>query len=95
LYCRCSDPRSERAFTKYIVTGGAGFIGSHIAEQLAQLGHEVVILDNLFSGTRENIASFCGEDTVSLVQGTVTDIPLLQRTFKDADGIFHGAAIAP
>ena len=43
---------------KYIVTGGAGFIGSHIVEELAQQKHEVVIFDNLFSGKMENIQPF-------------------------------------
>ena len=43
---------------KYIVTGGAGFIGSHIVEELARQQHEVVILDNFFSGKMENIQPF-------------------------------------
>jgi UDP-glucose 4-epimerase len=42
---------------KYIVTGGAGFIGSHIVGELARQQHEVVVLDNLFSGSMENIES--------------------------------------
>jgi len=79
---------------KYIVTGGAGFIGSHIVEELAGPGHEVVILDNLFSGKMENIAPFLRMKNVSFVQGSVTDLPLLQKTFAGADGIFHEAAIA-
>jgi nucleoside-diphosphate-sugar epimerase len=51
---------------KYIVTGGAGFIGSHIAENLTEHEHEVVILDNLASGKMENIAPLLEKDTVSL-----------------------------
>jgi len=78
---------------KYIVTGGAGFIGSHIVENLAQNNHEVVILDNLFSGKLENIEPFLKEDSVTFVQGSSTDLPLLRQTFEGADGIFHEAAI--
>ncbi|WP_292428093.1 SDR family oxidoreductase [Methanoregula sp.] len=79
---------------KYIVTGGAGFIGSHIVEELAQQQHEVVILDNLFSGKMENISPFLEKDNVSFVNGSITDLVLLQKTFEGADGIFHEGAIA-
>ncbi len=79
---------------KYIVTGGAGFIGSHIAEELAQQRHEVVILDNLFSGRLENIEPFLSQNNVTVVPGSITDLPLLRETFAGADGIFHEGAIA-
>lgn len=79
---------------KYVVTGGAGFIGSHIVEALAEQDHEVVILDNLFSGKKENIAPFLKSSNVSFVQGSITDLPLLKNTFEGADGIFHEGAIA-
>jgi UDP-glucose 4-epimerase len=79
---------------KYIVTGGAGFIGSHIVENLAQTGHEVIILDNLFSGKKENIKPFLKKNTVTFVKGSITDLPLLMRTFEGADGIFHEGAIS-
>jgi UDP-glucose 4-epimerase len=79
---------------KYIVTGGAGFIGSHIVENLVQNNHEVVILDNLLSGTLSNIEPFLKKDTVTFVKGSITDLPLLAKTFEGADGIFHEGAIA-
>ncbi len=79
---------------KYIVTGGAGFIGSHIVEQLARKSDEVVILDNLFSGKKENILPFLSLPNVSFVQGSVTDPALLKTVFEGADGIFHEGAIA-
>jgi UDP-glucose 4-epimerase len=78
----------------YIVTGGAGFIGSHIVEELAHQQHEVVIFDNLFSGKTENINPFLKKKNVRFVQGTITDLPVLKKTFEGADGIFHEAAIA-
>ena len=79
---------------KYIVTGGAGFIGSHIVENLVQNKHEVVIFDNLFSGTLSNIEPFLKKDTVTFVKGSITDLLLLTKTFEGADGIFHEGAIA-
>ena len=79
---------------KYIVTGGAGFIGSHIVEELAQLRHEVVIIDNLFSGKIENIQPFLKHKNVTFVKGSITDLPLLKTVFEGADGIFHEGAIA-
>jgi len=79
---------------KYIVTGGAGFIGSHIVEELAQQKHEVVIFDNLFSGKMKNIQPFLKKKDISFVEGTITDLPLLKKNFEEADGIFHEGAIA-
>lgn len=79
---------------KYIVTGGAGFIGSHIVEELARRNHDIVIVDNLFSGKMENITSFLRMSNISYVQGSITDLPLLKQVFEGADGVFHEAAIA-
>ena len=79
---------------KYVVTGGAGFIGSHIVEELAELRHDVVIVDNLFSGKMANIEPFLENRNVTFVQGSVTDLPLLKTVFDGADGIFHEGAIA-
>lgn len=79
---------------KYIVTGGAGFIGSHIVEELLLQGHEIVIFDDLFSGKMENIQEFLTDKKVSFVKGSVTDISLLLQVCEGADGIFHEGAIA-
>jgi UDP-glucose 4-epimerase len=76
---------------KYIVTGGAGFIGSHLVEALAE-SHDVVVIDNYSSGKPENLNRV--HDRVTTVKGSITDLPLLQKTFMEADGIFHLAAIA-
>lgn len=78
---------------KYIVTGGAGFIGSHIVEELAARGHEVVVLDNLVSGRRENIIPFLGQGGVSFTEGSIMNESLLKKTFEGAEGVFHEAAI--
>ena len=78
---------------RYVVTGGAGFIGSHIADALAEK-HEVIILDNFFSGKKENIGTLVQRSSVRVVNGSITDIELLKKLFADADGIFHEAAVA-
>lgn len=73
---------------KYIVTGGAGFIGSHMVDLLIDLGHEVVVIDNLLSGFRSQVNNFA--DLV------VEDIrnKSMYPVFKGVDGVFHFAAIA-
>jgi UDP-glucose 4-epimerase len=78
---------------RFVVTGGAGFIGSHITEALVNRGDEVVILDNLFSGRIENIRHLVDLPSVTFVNGSVTDQALLLKTCENADGIFHEAAI--
>lgn len=79
---------------KAIVTGGAGFIGSHLAEELAERGYKVIILDNLSTGKLENIADLLRKDNVEFVQGSITDLLLLQKLFQGAEYVFHQAALA-
>lgn len=79
---------------RYIVTGGAGFIGSNLAEQLVRDGHEVVIFDDLSAGRRENIEHLLIHPRVSFFEGSVTDLALLIDACAGADGIFHQAAVA-
>ena len=79
---------------KYIVTGGAGFIGSYIVEELARQQHELVIFDNLFSGKMDNIKPFLKKKNVTFVKGSITDLSVLKKIFEGADGIFHEGAIA-
>ncbi len=73
----------------YLVTGGCGFIGSHLADALIGRGHRVRILDNLSSGRRENAP---GE--AELVIGDITDRATVRTCAAEVDGIFHLAAIA-
>lgn len=79
---------------RYIVTGGAGFIGSNLAEQLVRDGHEVVIVDDLSTGRSENIKHIIDHPRVTFIEGSVTDLALLIDACGGADGIFHQAAIA-
>jgi len=78
---------------KYIVTGGAGFIGSHITEELIRDRHEVVIYDNLLSGKPENISHLLPGENAAFIPGSVLDLPGLKQAFQGADCIFHEAAI--
>ena len=79
---------------RYIVTGGAGFIGSNLAERLARDDHEVVVIDDLVTGRRENIEHLISRPRVTFIEGSVTDLALLTDAFSGADGVFHQAAIA-
>jgi UDP-glucose 4-epimerase len=78
---------------RFVVTGGAGFIGSHIADALVHRGDEVVILDNLFSGRMENIQHLLENTSVTFIRGSITDEECLEQACRNADGIFHEAAI--
>lgn len=79
---------------RYVVTGGAGFIGSHISDHLVSQGHVVVIIDDLSSGRKENIEPLISKEPVSFIEGTIVDLDLLLESFQGADGIFHQAALA-
>ena len=75
-----------------LLTGGAGFIGSHLAERLLELGHEVHVLDNLSTGSIDNIAHLKGVDRFSYVIDSVTNEPLLAELVDRADTVVHLAA---
>ena len=77
---------------KALLTGGAGFIGSHLAEHLLALGHEVQVLDNLSTGSIENITHLKGRPGFSYVIDTVTNEPLLAEMIDRSDVVFHLAA---
>jgi UDP-glucose 4-epimerase len=79
---------------KTLVTGGCGFIGSHLAEQLLSEGHEVVILDNLFCGRLANIASFGNHPKLRLVTADIIDREQIAPAFTGIDWVFHLAGIA-
>jgi|WetSurMetagenome_2_1015567.scaffolds.fasta_scaffold54207_2 UDP-glucose 4-epimerase len=76
---------------QYIITGGAGFIGSHIAEALSE-SHSIIIIDDFSKGKPENLNGL--PDSVQVIQGSITDLSLLEKAFEDADGVFHLGAIA-
>ena len=77
---------------EYVITGGAGFIGSNIAKLLLKEDHTVTILDNLNTGKMENIESI--KNKINFVNGDIRDTTLLDNLFKNIDGVFHEAALA-
>jgi len=76
---------------KFLVTGGAGFIGSHIVEYLVKRNYSVTVLDNLNSGKIENLKNVKNE--INFVDGDIRDLKLLKKICNDVAGVFHEAAL--
>ena len=79
---------------KALVTGGCGFIGSHLAEMLLALGHEVIILDNLACGRKANINSFETHSKLSFHQVDICDRTAMRPYLEGVDWVFHMAGLA-
>lgn len=79
---------------KTLVTGGAGFIGSHLVELLLKNGHEVVVLDNLSTGRLDNLSGLQGHAPLLFKQMDVADSKAIRPFFDRADWVFHLAALA-
>ncbi len=79
---------------KAIVTGGAGFIGSHLSDELAGRGYHVVIIDDLSTGRLSNITSLLDGGKAEFVKGSITELSLLRKYFVEADFVFHQAAVS-
>jgi UDP-glucose 4-epimerase len=75
-----------------LITGGAGFVGSHLADRLIELGHTVLVLDNLSTGSIENISHLKGHERFSYTIDSVTNAPLLAELIDRCDVVFHLAA---
>ncbi|MGD1120263.1 MAG: SDR family oxidoreductase [Dehalococcoidales bacterium] len=78
---------------KVIVTGGAGFIGSHLTAELASRGYRVLVLDNLATGAMSNISPLLKNPNVTFTQGSITDLPFIRLLFQGARFVFHLAAL--
>ncbi len=76
---------------KYLVTGGAGFIGSNIVETLLEQGHQARVLDDFSSGRRENLATFKNE--IELIEGDIRNYSTVARAVKAVDYVLHQAAL--
>jgi UDP-glucose 4-epimerase len=74
----------------YLVTGGAGFIGSHLTEELVRRGHNVRVADNLSTGKRSNLDHIPG---IEFLEGDLADLPFAQRAVAGMDFVLHQAAI--
>ena len=75
---------------RYLVTGGAGFIGSNTVDELVRRGHGVVVLDDLSSGKEENLADVRGK--ITFIKGSITDLEMVQKAMLQADYVIHLAA---
>lgn len=77
-----------------VVTGGAGFIGSHLAESLSSRGYYVIIIDDLSTGKMGNIEPLLKSANVDFIHDSITDLAVLQKLFQGVDYVFHLAAIS-
>jgi len=75
---------------RYLVTGGAGFIGSNTVEELVRRGHSVVVLDDLSSGREDNLAEF--RNKITFIKGSITDIEVVRKAMHEAEYVLHLAA---
>src|SRR6201991_175176 len=78
--------------SKILVTGGAGFIGSHLSERLLANGHSVTVVDDLSTGRRGNIAKLESHPQFRLISGSITDQIVLTDAVRDVDVVYHLAA---
>src|ERR1041384_8022850 len=76
--------------SSYLVTGGAGFIGSHLAEELVRRGERVRVVDSLITGKRANLAHL---PQVEFIEGDLADLEVARRAVQGADYVLHQAAI--
>jgi UDP-glucose 4-epimerase len=77
---------------RYLITGGSGFIGSHLAERLVAAGHAVVVIDDLSTGHTDNLASVLGKPGVQFVRDSVENESTVNTLMAQCDGVFHLAA---
>jgi len=82
-----------RRYRSVLVTGGAGFIGSHLVDRLVADGYEVRVLDNLSTGRLENIRRYVGKKGFRFMKDDITDPSVLRRALKGVEVVFHEAAV--
>jgi UDP-glucose 4-epimerase len=75
---------------RYVVTGGAGFIGSNTVDELVRRGHSVVVLDDLSSGKEENLSEI--RNKITFIKGSITDIEIVRKAMHEAEYVLHLAA---
>ena len=83
----------DTRFSNILVTGGAGFIGSHIVERLLEEGVEVTVVDNLLTGSLDNIAHLQDDENFHFVQGDLRDFNLVKALTEKVDAVSHQAAL--
>ena len=83
----------QRRYSRILVTGGAGFIGSHIVDRLLTDDFEVTVIDNLSTGLLENVAHHQDRKDFHFVRGDIRNPNLVKKTMRDVDAVFHEAAL--
>lgn len=78
---------------KVLITGGAGFIGSHLVDELLASGHEVTVLDNISTGKLENLSHHEDDEKLAFIKGDVTKREEVRNSLKDVDSVIHAAAV--
>ena len=79
---------------KTLITGGAGFIGSHLAESLMEMGHEVTVVDSLVSGRMQNLKEIADQPGFNFVKADIRDLDAIRPLFDGVDWVFHLAGLA-
>ncbi len=77
---------------RILVTGGAGFVGSHLCDRLIRDGHSVTVIDNFSTGRASNLNQLIGKTNFKLVEGSILDVSALKPLINDSDYVFHLAA---
>ena len=80
-------------FSEILVTGGAGFIGSHLVDRLLDEGFKVKVVDNLSSGEKENLAQHKNKKAFQFIEGDIRDFDLVKKIVEGVDAVFHEAAL--
>ena len=76
---------------RFVVTGGAGFVGSHLVKLLVKKGHEITVMDNLHTGKKENLDEV--KDKIKFLNIDIQDYDSMEKNMRDIDGVFHQAAL--
>ena len=77
---------------KILITGGAGFVGSHLADKLINEGHEITVIDDLSTGQYSNVEHLEGEKNFRLIIDTVLNEKLMEELIRETDRVFHMAS---
>lgn len=88
---KMQNAKSQFKIKKFLVTGGAGFIGSHIVKELVKRSHQVKVIDNLSTGNKANLKDVAGK--IDFVRGDIRNLKLLQKEFVGFDYVCHQAAL--
>jgi UDP-glucose 4-epimerase len=86
------ESRKEAFLKKYLITGGSGFIGSHLVDLLMKDGNQVVVLDNLSTGKISNLNLDSSRNGLKFTQGSILDVSLVNKLVSEVDEVFHLAA---